>query len=379
MAHATIASDLTMASEEVSETEEVTVVIPTYRRPQLVARAIRSVLNQTYPHVRAAVFDNASGDETATVVAEIARLDPRVTYYAHAQNIGAAANFNFGLSRLETPLFSILSDDDVLLPGFCEEAVGMLRKHPDAWFHCSRSVVYSELANGIRRPNQSWKAGYYEPNAANADHMLRDHFVSTGVMFRRDVLDSVGRFADYPLDREYIAVAAALHPFTVSESEQAVVLIHPSSFSAGDPALRTDQARLVGVVFARECLLSSLSRLVDLPQFNSAEKRMLFATAMSLGRNDTLYHLGFKAFPHGRFEDIDEVLAIAPWLGFGLVARAGLRLLRLAAGLPFVGSLLALGARFVVRVLTPRNYEGLDTPRNRAIVDYVRSGAMRSA
>src|SRR5260370_6369564 len=85
-------------------TEEGTDVIPTFRVPQMLARALRSVLNQTYPHVRAAVFDNASGDETAAVVSEISRKDPRVSYHAHPENIGAAANFNFGVSRVETPL-----------------------------------------------------------------------------------------------------------------------------------------------------------------------------------------------------------------------------------------------------------------------------------
>ena len=40
----------------------VTAIIPTYRRPRLVRRAIESVLAQTYPHVRVLVCDNASGD-----------------------------------------------------------------------------------------------------------------------------------------------------------------------------------------------------------------------------------------------------------------------------------------------------------------------------
>jgi glycosyltransferase involved in cell wall biosynthesis len=370
-----------MASQEApaSGHQEVTVVIPTFRRPQMVARAIRSVLNQTYPHVRAAVFDNASGDETAAVVAQIARADPRVSYYVHAENVGAAANFNYATSHIETPLFVILSDDDLLMPGFCEEAVRMLSEHPSAWFHCSRTVVYNELVNGIRRPNQSWKAGYYEPGAASAEHMLRDHFISTGVMFRRGVLETVGRFADYPLDREYAAVAAALHPFTVSESEHAVLVVHRSSFTAGDPTQRSDQTRIVGVVWARECLLSCLSQLVNLPQFNDLEKRNLFATAMSLGRFDTLYHLGFKAIPHGRFEEIDEVLAIAPWLGFGFLARTALRLLRLAGHVPVVRSLLVFAARFMVNILTRAKHEPFAVPRNREIVEYVRAGAPRSA
>ncbi|RKX41747.1 MAG: glycosyltransferase family 2 protein, partial [Thermotogae bacterium] len=61
----------------------ITTIIPTYRRPKLLQRAIKSVLNQTYPHFQVCVYDNASGDETAEVVAEFAKKDPRVKYYCH--------------------------------------------------------------------------------------------------------------------------------------------------------------------------------------------------------------------------------------------------------------------------------------------------------
>ena len=67
----------------------ITTIIPTYRRPKLLRRAIMSVLNQTSPHFQICVYDNASGDETAAVVAEFSKNDPRVKYHCHTENIGA--------------------------------------------------------------------------------------------------------------------------------------------------------------------------------------------------------------------------------------------------------------------------------------------------
>ena len=94
----------------------ITTIIPTYRRPKLLKRAIKSVLNQTYPHFQVCVYDNASEDETAEVVAEFAKKDPRVKYHCHPENIGAIKNFKYGLERVGTEYFSILLDDDLLLP-----------------------------------------------------------------------------------------------------------------------------------------------------------------------------------------------------------------------------------------------------------------------
>src|ERR1700677_685622 len=112
----------------------ITTIIPTYRRPHMLRRAIRSVLDQTYPHFKICVYDNASSDETADVVNAMASRDPRIHYYCHSENIGAQENFIFGLSRVDTPLFNLLSDDDFLLPEFFFLAASSLQDNPGAGF-----------------------------------------------------------------------------------------------------------------------------------------------------------------------------------------------------------------------------------------------------
>src|SRR5512136_722492 len=94
----------------------ITTVIPTFRRPYLLRRAIQSVLNQTYPHFQVWVYDDASGDETASVVSAIAQRDRRVHYYCHPRNIGMIANFSYSIKSTPPPYFSMLCDDDLLLP-----------------------------------------------------------------------------------------------------------------------------------------------------------------------------------------------------------------------------------------------------------------------
>ena len=75
----------------------ITTVIPTYQRPRQLRAAIETALAQTYPHVKVLVCDNASGDETAEVVGEIQRRDPRVVYHCHKTNIGPMENHFVGL------------------------------------------------------------------------------------------------------------------------------------------------------------------------------------------------------------------------------------------------------------------------------------------
>jgi glycosyltransferase involved in cell wall biosynthesis len=91
MIHRSLAS--LFAGFDVGMLPKITTIIPTFRRPQLLRRAIRSVLAQNYDRFRVCIYDNASGDETAAVVGQFAREDPRVHYYCHSSNIGAWDNF----------------------------------------------------------------------------------------------------------------------------------------------------------------------------------------------------------------------------------------------------------------------------------------------
>src|ERR1035438_3289851 len=89
----------------------ITTLIPTYKRATLLERAIRSALGQTYPHLQVCVYDNASGDDTQETVRRLSSADRRVKYFCHATNMGAHKNFIQAMESVETPFFSLLSDD----------------------------------------------------------------------------------------------------------------------------------------------------------------------------------------------------------------------------------------------------------------------------
>lgn len=107
----------------------ITTIIPTFRRTLQLKRAIQSALNQTFPHIQVCIYDDASEDSTADIVTELAKSDPRVKYHCHTKNIGSLENFQYGLSQVNTPYFSFLSDDDYLLSEFYETALDTFKKH----------------------------------------------------------------------------------------------------------------------------------------------------------------------------------------------------------------------------------------------------------
>ncbi len=125
-------------------TAKITTVIPTYRRPEFLKKAIQSALDQTFPDLRVLVCDNASGDETKEVVASFAERDPRVSYFCQPNHVPILDNFEKGLSLVQTPLYSILCDDDFLFPWFYEIAITELNNNPKAMMFCGGTLVINE-------------------------------------------------------------------------------------------------------------------------------------------------------------------------------------------------------------------------------------------
>ena len=144
----------------------ITAIIPTYKRPHMLKRAIQSVLGQTYKHFTLLIADNASGKETEEVIERFMQQDSRIKLLRHSTNIGAIANFNTALMQASTPYVCFLPDDDFFAPFFFEEALEPFNKHPDIAF-CGGGGVLINQKYEVTRVDQNQQSipppGYYSP------------------------------------------------------------------------------------------------------------------------------------------------------------------------------------------------------------------------
>jgi GT2 family glycosyltransferase len=212
----------------------ITTVIPTYRRPRLLRRAIRSVLAQTYPDFQVCVFDNASGDDTAEVVAEYVASDSRVKYFCRPENIGPFKNFAAALEHVGTPFFSFLSDDDVLLPDMYQVALAGIDQHPEAMISAAVTIYVDERGRVLEVPISNWRTGLYPPPEGMLAMLRGGHVSWTGMLFRREVVDVVGGLdveVGNPFDLDFELRIAAQFPIVVSLEPVAICIIHQASQS----------------------------------------------------------------------------------------------------------------------------------------------------
>ncbi len=217
--------------------DKITTLIVTYRRPKFLKRAVLSVLQQTYKDLKVCVFDDASGDSTSEIMSELVKRDSRVKYHCHSTNMGSIPNFKYAFSTVDTPYFSILSDDDFLAEDFYEDAINILDNHPEIQFVILNTLLVDENQNLISKGFlETGELIFYCDN--NRFDVFRSGKIPTSwgaMVFRKELarihVDMDDRFDKYA-DGRFLLNASALYNYAHLSKVGAFFTYHKGSFSA---------------------------------------------------------------------------------------------------------------------------------------------------
>ncbi len=212
---------------------DITIFIPTYCRSRTLPKAIESALAQTWKNLKVIVSDNASDDETPEIVQEIATKDSRVHYIRHAKNRGMQGNYEFGMSIIDTPYFSFLSDDDFLFPCFCEVAMRGFEQHPDAIFSAGATVCLAQDKSIIGLTLDAWpREGRYDPPDGLVTMCYQIPPPNT-ILFSKKAISAAHlekeNFGCW--DVEFLMQLASRFPFVISKTPCGAFVNHSESFS----------------------------------------------------------------------------------------------------------------------------------------------------
>ena len=110
-------------------TVEVSVIVPVYNRGPYIARALTSILNQTFQDFEIFVIDGGSTDDGPQVVKGF--RDPRIHLVQQA-GTGVSAARNQGVQLATSGFIAFLDADDEWTPGHLATLVQLRRKYPGA-------------------------------------------------------------------------------------------------------------------------------------------------------------------------------------------------------------------------------------------------------
>jgi glycosyltransferase involved in cell wall biosynthesis len=206
----------------------VSIILPVFDRAASVARAIESVLAQSYGHRELIVVDDGSTDGTEAVL----QAYRGVATILRQANGGAYAARNLALRRAAGELVAFIDSDDAWLPDKLERQVPLMRP--------GIGLVYGDVeivtAPDDRAPRTGMTAFEAVPPARGRalEALARGNFVATSTaLVRRSALQESGGFAESRLSADYLAWfrIAQGHGFDYVDAPVALYTLHRAGIS----------------------------------------------------------------------------------------------------------------------------------------------------
>jgi glycosyltransferase involved in cell wall biosynthesis len=249
----------------------VSVILPVRNREGCVARAISSVLAQTYRSLELIVVDDGSTDGTRNVVQD---FGAPVTLIVQ-EHAGAYVARNLALRHARGELVAFIDSDDAWLPDKLAAQVPLMRRQEVGLVFGDAVHLTSPIESAPRTGLTSFSVA--PPRRGQAvGHFARYNFVpSCTVLVRRACLDQIGGFSEASeLSADYLAWfrIALRHELDYVDRPVAEYTVHAEgmSFELG-PSLA-----------ARIALFSTeLSQTVD-PATRAVLRRLLFNLSLCL-------------------------------------------------------------------------------------------------
>lgn len=115
----------------------VSVYIPTKNRPELLHRAVKSVLTQDYANIEIIIVDDGSSAENQAQASVIAQLSSNIRLFLNKDSKGACCARNQAIAEAQGEFITGLDDDDEFLPDRVSSFVNAWFNHPNISALCS--------------------------------------------------------------------------------------------------------------------------------------------------------------------------------------------------------------------------------------------------
>lgn len=185
--------------------ELVSIVVCTYNGERFIGEQLQSILDQSYSNLEIIVGDDASQDNTVTIVKEYSDKHHNIRLLAYKDNLGYIKNFERTISRASGNYIALSDQDDFWMPRKIESLMKIIGSRDLAY--CNSSFVDEKLQDmGIVF---SQKKNMISSN--NAIHLMLDNCVSGhAALFKKSLYNSAIPFPNHIPHDWWLAYNAAL-------------------------------------------------------------------------------------------------------------------------------------------------------------------------
>ncbi|WP_078211230.1 glycosyltransferase [Flavobacterium sp. LM5] len=161
---------------------KITVLMPVYNCELYIKEAIDSILNQTFTDFEFLIIDDASTDETVSIIKE--NKDSRIQLIEKPVNTGYTISLNYGLKVAKGEYIARMDGDDISLPERFAKQVAFLDSNPDVVLCGSNfRIIETEKIISLPEDNEAIKLGLLKGNCiAHPSVMIRHSVLQENVI-----------------------------------------------------------------------------------------------------------------------------------------------------------------------------------------------------
>jgi len=177
----------------------VTVICLSYNHEGYVLDALQSVLSQTYHNIQLIIIDDASTDNSVSVIEGFLKTNPDVQFIKQSENIGNCKAFNSVLKFAKGDYIIDLAADDILLPERIEQGVETFESHDEQYgINFSDAAYINEKNEVIKyhyKRDPSGTLSSYVPQGDVFKNIIQAHFIcSPTTLIKKVVFDELSGY-----------------------------------------------------------------------------------------------------------------------------------------------------------------------------------------
>jgi glycosyltransferase involved in cell wall biosynthesis len=119
----------------------LSVIMPNYNHARFLPYALEAILGQTRPADEIIVIDDASQDDSLSVIERYRGRHARFQLVRNTQNLGVVRNLNRGIELAGGDYVYCAAADDIAHPGLLARGLALLAEHPQAALYSARCHI----------------------------------------------------------------------------------------------------------------------------------------------------------------------------------------------------------------------------------------------
>lgn len=164
----------------------VSVIMSTYNRADLLPRAIKSILNQTYKDFEFIIVDDGSTDHTENILLGFANKDSRIKLIKNKKNLGLIASRNKSLEAARGKYIAIMDSDDQAFPNRLEKTLKVFKENPDV--DAVSAATYNLDKQLDAEIFLNWGEYHKIDNDFSISMMFKNTFPNPAAMYKTDFI-----------------------------------------------------------------------------------------------------------------------------------------------------------------------------------------------